>query len=197
MGASKKNKHLLLPNCCHTETLIAYIPIRAAQAGVQIPIDGTHISTVMVGMLPTSRGTVKLASADPSSPPLLDPNDYATEADRCSMREGIRQTLNAMLDTPEGRDIIEDRTPPPGCQKLTLHSSDGEIDAHIRQVAATTFHPGGTAAMGDVVDLEMKVIGIDGLRVVDANVLPVLIAGHYQVPLYALAEQAADIILAT
>ena len=113
------------------------------------------------------------------------------------MREGVRQILNAMLDTPEGRDTIEDSTPPPGCQKLTLHSSDEEIDAHVRQVASTTFHPGGTAAMGGVVDSEMKVIGINGLRVVDASVLPVPIVGHYQALLYALAKQAADIILAT
>lgn len=194
-GAAEDNQHLLLPKICHTETLIVYMPIGAAQAGVQIPIDGTHITTVLVGSLPTSRGTVKLASADPSSRPVVDPNDYATEADRCSMQEGVRQIFRMILGTSDGREIVEDSVPPPGCPKLALASTDEEIDAHIRQLASTTFHPAGTAAMGDVVDSELRVNGFEGLRVVDASVLPVPIAGHYQVPLYALAEQAADLIL--
>ena len=194
-GSLEKNTHLLLSKCYHAETLIGYVPIGAAQSGVQIPLDGTHIASVVVGMLPTSRGAVKLASADPLSPPLLDPNDYATEADRCSMREGVRQILRLILETPDGKEIVEDSVPAPGLQKLSLDSNDKEIDAHIKQLAYTTFHPAGTVAMGDVVDSDLRVVGIEGLRVVDASVLPVPIAGHYQVPLYALAEQAADIIL--
>jgi choline dehydrogenase-like flavoprotein len=149
-----------------------------------------------VGLLPTSRGTVKLASSDPSSKPLVDANNYATEADKCTMREGTRQILRMMLGTSEGRDIIDGSTPPAGCPELTLASTDEEIDVHIRKVAQTLYHPAGTAAMGSVVDSEMILFGVEGLRVVDASVLPVALAGHYQIPLYAMAEQASDLILA-
>lgn len=194
-GSIEKNKHLLLSKCYHAETLIAYVPVGAVQSSVQIPFDGTHIASIVVGMLPTSRGAVKLASTDPLDAPLIDPNDYATEADRCSMREGVRQILRLMLETSEGKAIVEDNVPAPGLKKLSLASTDEVIDAHIKQLAYTTFHPAGTAAMGDVVESDLKVVGIEGLRVVDASVLPVPIAGHYQIPLYALAEQAADIIL--
>lgn len=195
-NSSNGDHHLLHPECYHTETIIFYSPAGADKAGLQIPFDGTHITSIVIGMLPTSRGTVKLASADPLDMPLVDPNGYATEVDRCSMRDGIRQVLRAMLETPEGRGLVEDTISPQGYSKLTPTSPDAEIDAYIRRVAATTFHYGGTAAMGDVVDSNLKVLGIDGLRVVDASVLPVPIAAHYQVPLYALAEQAAEIILA-
>jgi choline dehydrogenase-like flavoprotein len=102
-----------------------------------------------------------------------------------------------MLDTPDGREIVQESVPHPGLPKLSPASSDGEIDAHVRQLAYTTFHPAGNATMGDVADSDLKVVGIEGLRVVDASVLPVPLACHLQVPLYALAEQAADIILAS
>lgn len=195
-NSSNGDHHLLHPECYHTETIIFYSPAGADNAGLQIPFDGTHVTSIVIGMLPTSRGTVKLASADPLDMRLVDPNGYATEVDRCSMRDGIRQVLKVMLETPEGRGLVEDTISPQGYSKLTPTSPDAEIDAYIRRVAATTFHYGGTAAMGDVVDSNLKVLGIDGLRVVDASVLPVPIAAHYQVPLYALAEQAAEIILA-
>ncbi len=146
-------------------------------------------------MTPTSRGTVKLASADPSYPPLVDPNGYAAEADRCSMREGIRQMLRLMLETAEGKDSVEDVVATSSQLELTLTSSDEDIDEYVRTFGATAYHAARIAAMGDVVDGDLKVRGIRGLRVVDASVLPVSIAAHLQVPLYALAEQAADIIL--
>ena len=196
-GTAEKNQNHLHPNACHTETLLLYLPIGAAQSGSNIPMDGTHIGTLMFGTLPTSRGTVKLVSADPSARPLIDPNDYATEADRCSLRGGVRQIFRVMLGTPEGRAIVDDGVPHPGLEKLGLNSTDEEIDVHIRNTASTMFHPAGTLAMGEVVDSDLKVFGVDGLRVVDASVLAVPISGHLQVPLYALAEQGVDLILST
>jgi choline dehydrogenase-like flavoprotein len=145
-------------------------------------------------MLPTSRGSVTLTSTDPADSPAIDPNYYATEFDRVLLRTGIRQVVKLMLDTPDGQSFVASETPPPGFEPLGINASDAEIDARVRRAANTFYHAGGSASMGSVVDTELKVYGIDGLRVVDASVLPLPICAHYQVPVYALAEQAADII---
>ena len=146
-----------------------------------------------LNLLPTSRGSVRLASADPSADPLIDPNYYATEADRVVLREGMRLAMRA-LETPEGQAIVDEEVVPEGFQALTSNSSDEEIDKRVKRSAATWFHPAGGAAMGKVVDTDLRVLGVEGLRVVDPSVLPCPIGAHYQVVTYALAEQAAEII---
>jgi choline dehydrogenase-like flavoprotein len=80
---------LLFPDSYHAEAFVIYAPA-APQAQLDVPFDGSIVTSFVLGMTPTSRGTVKLASASPSSPPLVDPNGYSIEVDRCSMREGIR-----------------------------------------------------------------------------------------------------------
>ncbi|MCJ1389182.1 hypothetical protein MMC18_002037 [Xylographa bjoerkii] len=189
------NHPLLDPGSCHTETIIAYAPAGAAIAGEDVPIDGTHISSAVLGMAPTSRGSIKLASADPHASPLIDPNYYATEVDRVAMRAGIRSVLKLFQATSAGREMIVSETPPKGMPALSLESSDADIDARVAHVGNTFYHAAGSAAMGKVVDTELRVYGIEKLRVVDASVLPVPIAAHYQVPAYAVAEKAADLIL--
>ena len=134
-----------------------------------------------------------LASADPSADPLIDPNYYATEADRVVLRAGIRLAMRA-LETPDGQTIVDEEVVPKGFEALTSKSSDEEIDKRVKRSAATWFHPAGSAAMGKVVDTDLRVIGIKGLSVVDASVLPCPIGAHYQVVTYAIAEQAAEII---
>lgn len=190
-GMLEANQRLLRPDACHTEIVVVYATI----GDPEFPRDGKHISSIVVLMLPTSRGSVTLSSSDPLAPPLLDPNDFATSADAVSLRHGVRQILRVMTETPSGRAMVSGSVPPPGLPQLTTSSTDAEIDAHVRLLGNTTFHAAGTAAMGPVVDAELRVKGVEGLRVVDASVLPVPIAAHLQVALYALAEQAADIIL--
>ena len=136
---------------------------------------------------------MRLASADPSTDPLIDPNYYATEADRLVLREGIRLAMRA-LETSEGQKIVDEEVVPTGFEALTSKSSDEDIDKRVKRSAATWFHPAGSAAMGKVVDTDLRVIGVKGLRVVDPSVLPCPIGAHYQVVTYALAEQAAEII---
>lgn len=194
-GESGVETHpFLAPDYCHTETLVVYAPAGAAVAGVDIPVDGTHIASAVLGMSPTSRGSITLASADPLTPPLIDPNYYATAFDRVSLRAGIRQVMKVLLETSEGSDLVECEVPPPGFNPLNAESTDEEIDKRVKKIGNTFYHPAGSAAMGPVVDTKLRVKGVTGLRVVDASVLPLPIVAHYQACLYALAEKAALII---
>lgn len=190
------DKQLILnPTRCNTETIVVYAPAGAQIAGVNVPMDGTHISTAVLGLTPTSRGTITLASTDPAAPPVIDPNYNESEVDRAVLRGGIRQAMRMLQKTPEGQAIVESELPPEGYPVLNADSTDEEIDARVKRTANTFFHAAGSAAMGKVVDAELRVYGVSGLRVVDASVMPVPLAAHYQVCVFAIAEQAADMIL--
>ncbi|CAN9420444.1 unnamed protein product [Alternaria alternata] len=162
----------------------------------EIPIDGSSIMTFFMGCLPTSRGSVTLASSDPATNPIINPNYYATEADRHVMREGFRMQTDLMFNSAEGKELVESEYIPPGLPASVQVEADATIDARIKLGAGTTYHPAGTAAMGRVVDGSLRVHGVKNLRVADASIIPKPLAAHYQVPVYAIAEQAVDIILA-
>ena len=163
----------------HVEFFISYAPI-AAPAFFDYSLAGTHISTPILGLLPTSRGTVTIADTDPTSDPVINPNYLDTELDREAMRTGVRLVTRTMLDTIHGRELIKEETPPPGQPRLSSSSSDEDIDRKLETIGRSFFQCAGTAAMGKVVDTELKVKGIQGLRVVDASILPLPLAGHYQ-----------------
>lgn len=174
------------------ETVVLYVKLPIP--GVQP--DAEHLTTLTVPFLPTSRGSVTLKSADPRDPPRIDLNYLATEADRCVAREGVRTLARVMLQTKFGREYIagESVPPVPGVEAVSLGDSDEKLDKRISLGGATTWHSGGSCAMGKVVDAEFRVKGVDGLRVVDASVLPVPLSAHIQAPVYAMTEQAAAII---
>ncbi|OJJ59612.1 hypothetical protein ASPSYDRAFT_149612 [Aspergillus sydowii CBS 593.65] len=188
--------HYLAPDACHAETLIAYAPSGALLSGVDIPMDGTHIASMVLGMATTSRGCITLASAEATTPPLIDPNYYATEFDRAVLRAGVRQVATLLLDTPEGQEIVEAEAPRPGFEPLGLDPADDEIDARVKEGGNSFYHAAGSAAMGKVVDTELRVKGVEGLRIVDASVLPLPVTAHYQALVYAIADKAADLISA-
>ncbi|KAL8681146.1 MAG: hypothetical protein Q9186_002739 [Xanthomendoza sp. 1 TL-2023] len=178
----------------HIEILPIYAPTEAPLTDLNIPFDGTCITSGVLNLLPTSRGSVRLASANPDDDPLINPNYYATEADRVVIREGMRLAMRA-FETPEGQEIVDHEVVLNGFSPLTSTSTDEEIDARVRRSAATWFHPAGSAAMGKVVDCDLRVFGVKGLRVVDASVFPCPIGAHYQVATYAVAERAAEMIV--
>ena len=147
-----------------------------------------------VVLRPESRGKLSLASADPRAAMRIALNFYAAEADRKKMRAGIRLAREIFSQAPLRKFIGTEIAP--GRDKL----SDADLDAHVRKTAATVFHPLGTCKMGSgrdetaVVDPELRVRGVEGLRVVDASVMPDLVGGNINAPVIMIAEKAADMI---
>ncbi|KAF3385781.1 Pyranose dehydrogenase 3 [Talaromyces pinophilus] len=185
--------HRVASQRSHHETWIMYVA-QNAENPTLVP-DGTHIMTSVICMLPTSRGSIKLADTNPHTAPLVDPNYMATEADRYILREGMRKLYQVFRETDAGRAIIDSETVGEGLKAVSAEIGDEDLDEKIRSHPGTMFHTAGTLSMGKVVDTSMRVNGVDRLRVVDASVIPVPLAGHLQNCVYAMAEQAADIIL--
>lgn len=186
---------LLHPSRCHLETAVIYAPITADFVGLELPMDGTHVTSSVINLLPTSRGTVTLTSASAADPPSINPNCHATAVDHAILNHGARRVMQALLDTESGKACIEAEVPPPGLPALSSQSDDKSIHERIKAAGLAQAHASGTVAMGKVVDPVLRVYGVKGLRVVDASILPVPIGGHPQATLYAVAEQAAEIIL--
>ena len=142
---------------------------------------------------PLSRGRVMIASADPFAAPTIEPNSMTKAADRRVMRDGVRLVRNIMAQDAFAPYRGEEISPGADVE------SDEDMNAWLRANATTVWHPAGTCKMGEsedaVVDSELRVRGIDGLRVVDASVMPEIIAGNTATPTIMIAEKAADMIL--
>jgi choline dehydrogenase-like flavoprotein len=174
----------------HVETMVIYHPLAPG-----VPVDGSYVGTSVILTIPTSRGTVALASFSPDDKPLIEPNYFATSMDRAVLVHGARRLLQCLTGTTAGQDFVEAEVAPiPGMNPLTLESSTEEIENRIRAVGSPHFHPAGTCALGSVLDTELRVKGVHGLRVADASVFPAPVGGHPQATLYALAERAAAMI---
>jgi 4-pyridoxate dehydrogenase len=148
----------------------------------------------LVMLHPESRGSVTLGSADPQAHPRIFQNFLGTDADRETIRAGVRLARNISAQ-PSMRPYIAAELAP-GAAKAT----DSEIDAYVRATAITVHHPLGTCKMGTeqdeaaVVGVDLKVRGVLGLRVVDASVMPDLLTGNINAAVVMIAEKAADLI---
>jgi choline dehydrogenase len=136
---------------------------------------------------PTSRGTVSLRSPMPTAKPRILHNFLATEEDRRTMVEGMRIALR-IADQPALRAI---RAAP---HQVPASDSEADIMDFVRRNAQTNYHAAGTCAMGGVVDAELRVLGVDGLRVADASVMPTIVRGNTNAATLMIAEKAADLI---
>jgi len=142
---------------------------------------------------PQSRGYISIKSADPLVAPVIQPNYLEADEDRRAMREGTKIARDlfaqAAFDSYRGPELM------PGAAVRT----DAQIDAWLRKTAETIYHPVGSAKMGNdaesVVDEQLRVYGVEGLRVVDASVMPTLVSGNTNAPTIMIAEKASDMIL--
>jgi choline dehydrogenase-like flavoprotein len=139
---------------------------------------------------PEIRGRVTLASADPLEPPRIDPGYLTAPDDAGVLRRGV-ELARAIAATPACRAVGVGAELLPGRE---------ETLAHVRRAADTAFHAVGTCRLGRdadaVVDPELRVIGVTGVRVVDASVMPTTVAGNSQAAVFAIAERAADLLRA-
>jgi choline dehydrogenase-like flavoprotein len=147
---------------------------------------------------PTSRGWLKLKSADPAAAPSINPNYLATPDDQRIAVQGIRITRKISAQPALKPYSPEEFLPGPQVRD----SDEAEMVKAAGDIGTTIFHPVGTARMGRaedpnaVVDARLRVIGIEGLRVVDASVMPSITSGNTNSPTMMIAEKGAEMILA-
>jgi choline dehydrogenase-like flavoprotein len=138
---------------------------------------------------PESRGTTRIASADPDAPPVIRPNYLSAPEDRRVAAEAIRIT-RAIAAQPALAKYHPEETRP-GAQFRT----EAELERAAGEIGTTIFHPAGTAAMGTVLDARLRVRGVEGLRVIDASAMPTITSGNTNAPTMMIAEKGAEMVL--
>ncbi len=171
---------------------LVFQPARRNRNLFPLPL-GHGFAISSVGMYPKSRGRIRLASVDPRQAPRLDPNLLGDPDDIRPLLHGLK--LARRLLAADAFKPFKAREVAPGPAVAT----DAELIAYLRRVASTVHHPVGTCRMGTegtaVVNPELQVHGVSGLRVVDASIFPSVICGNTNAPVVMVAEKAADMIL--
>ena len=154
---------------------------------------GHHFTPVALQLHPHGRGEVTLRSGDPADAPRIRHNLFQHEADKAFARQMFAFIREFFATEPAASLVAAELLPGPGAKAAE------EIDAYIRSTIQTGMHPSCTCAMGvgdqAVVDAELKVRGVKGLRVVDCSVMPNVVSGNTNAPAIMIAEKAADMIL--
>ncbi|KAM5533331.1 hypothetical protein V8D89_013005 [Ganoderma adspersum] len=164
-------------------------------AGIKPPSETDHYMTIVSTVMhPLSRGSVHIASGDPTAPPAIDPNYLAHPQDLQMSLSLMKLALKVFETKPLADDVRQLVAPSP-----KQAATDEGLIEHIKNSCSCVFHPVGTASMlpredGGVVDPQLRVYGTANLRVVDASILPMQLSAHTQGTVYALAEKAADVI---
>ncbi|PHP26418.1 GMC family oxidoreductase [Limimaricola cinnabarinus] len=178
-----------------TPNLQIHIAPATVVRGGQSRIEGNGFTVNSTSLRPRARGSVTLASANPADEPLIDPNYLGDPYDQEMALQSIRIIREVLQQPAIAPHIAHERLPGDAMK------SDEELMAYIRQYACCDYHPVGTCKMGSasdamaVVDPELKVYGLDGLRVIDSSIMPVLTSGNTNAPTIMIGEKGADMIL--
>ena len=180
------------PRLASPDIQIHFIPFSTDKMGEKLhPFSGFSASVCQ--LRPESRGTLRIKSADPSQPPEIRINYLATETDRRAFIDGLK-ILRGIMAAPALKPYSVEEVYP-GAKVV----SDDDLLEFCRKTGSTVYHPTSTCRMGNdplaVVDQRLKVRGIEGLRVVDASVMPDLMSGNTNAPTIMIAEKASDMIL--
>jgi choline dehydrogenase len=167
-----------------------FVPLQIVDEGMSDPdAHGVWVSPCL--LTPHSRGNVRLASKDPTAKPIVHHSFYTAGDDMQRMIAGLRATLEICAQPALAPYCASPYNTPAG-------DSDEQLQAHVERTTFSVYHPVGTCRMGTdaqaVVDPELRVNGLDGLRVVDASVMPAVPRGNTNAPTIAVAERAADLI---
>ncbi|MDU6242712.1 MAG: GMC family oxidoreductase N-terminal domain-containing protein, partial [Bradyrhizobium sp.] len=180
------------PRLASPDIQIHFIPFSTDKMGEKLHAFSGFTASVCQ-LRPESRGSLRIRSADPAAAPEIRINYLASETDRRANIDGIR-ILRKILAAPALKPYVSDEAYPGS--KIV---SDDDILAYCRQTGSTIYHPTSTCRMGTddlaVVDQRLRVRGIDGLRVVDASIMPDLVSGNTNAPVIMIAEKASDMIL--
>jgi len=176
----------------HPDIQHHFVPMAFA-TDTKTPFDFHSFQAHVSPMRPQSRGRISLQTTDPRVPPAIEFPYYGAQADLNLVRQAVKVTREVFaqpaMDYLRGEEIA------PGKEVR----SDVEIEAFLRATTETAYHPCGTARMGTdkdaVVDLTGRVHGIEGLRVVDASIMPAIVSGNLNAPVIMMAEKIADRIL--
>ncbi|MBT1159692.1 GMC family oxidoreductase [Aminobacter anthyllidis] len=151
------------------------------------------VTVSVCNLRPESRGTVHMASADPSAATKIQPNYLSTDGDRNTAVASLRHVRRLMKAKAVARFAPEEMLPG------TQYDSDEDLLRKAGDIGTTIFHPVGTCKMGAdnmaVVDDRLRVHGLEGLRVVDASIMPTIVSGNTNSPVIMIAERAAEMIL--
>jgi choline dehydrogenase-like flavoprotein len=180
------------PRLATPDIQIHFLPFSTDKMGEKLhPFSAFSASVCQ--LRPESRGSLRIKSADPAVPPEIRINYLATETDRTANVEGLK-ILRRILKAPALRPYATEEIDPG--PKV---STDQELLNYCRQRGSTIYHPTSTCRMGNdplaVVDQRLRVRGIEGLRVVDASVMPDLVSGNTNAAVIMIAEKASDMIL--
>jgi choline dehydrogenase len=182
----------VLPQSSRPDIQFHFSTLTAELAGAKPhPFSGFTMSVCQ--LRPTSRGHVRIKSADPLAAPAMQPNYLSTEGDRQCAVAGIK-FARALAATSAMRPYVLEEYRPGSAA-----TSDADLLNFARDFGATIFHPSGTCKMGSdslaVVDDQLRVHGVAGLRVVDCSIMPTLVSGNTNAAVVMIAEKASDMIL--
>lgn len=181
------------PNEASPDLQFHFLPAAGVEAGIGSVRPGYGATLNSYFVRPRSRGTVRIASADPTVAPLIDPNYLADERDLEMAVVGVEQSREIMAQPSMARNIRKE------------HIGDGspvrtkdELVRFVRNFGRTSYHPVGTCAMGvkddSVVSPRLQVHGLQGLRVIDSSIMPRIVSSNTQAPTVMIAEKAVDMI---